>query len=288
MLPNLFGGALVALIATSSLSAAPLADDAKAFGARPSAEQMAISPSGDKVVMLVAGPGRTTYAKVFDLKTGASTTAVGSPGNPESLHWCQFASDTQLVCRYGGNVDMSGQIVEFGRLVTMGIGGTGLKPLGQRRSSYDGGLRQTDGSILDWLPGENGSVLMAREYVPEVGLAISHVARSKEGLWVDRIDLQTLKADSVEPASRWTSGYMTDGRGNVRLRIRDEAKGDGSLTGITSYAYRVPGSREWKPLGEFDARTYRGIYPLAIEAEDRKSTRLNSSHSRASRMPSSA
>ena len=30
-------------------------------------------------------------------------------------------------------------------------------------------MRQFDGDIIDWLPGEHGSVLMARNYVPEVG-----------------------------------------------------------------------------------------------------------------------
>ena len=269
MIRNLLGGIAVALMAGSSLSAAPtsLAEDAKSFGTRPAAAHVAISPSGNKVLMLVAGPGRTTSAKVFDLISGAESAPLVSRGDPESLEWCQFATDTQLVCRYGGNLKLDGKIVEFTRLVTVGADGKGLKLLGQDESKYDKRLRQFDGAILDWLPGDGGAILMAREYVPEMGRTGTKMSRTKTGLGVDRINLLTLQHDDVEPADRHTTGYMTDGRGNVRLRIREEADGDGTLSGVTSYAYRAPGSRDWLKLGDYDARTDSGIYPLAIEAE---------------------
>jgi hypothetical protein len=109
--------------------------------------------------MLVAGPGSSTAAKVFDLRTGAETTPVRSPGNPETLRWCQFGTDTQLVCKYGGNLDVDGVLVGFSRMVTVGIDGKGLKLLGQEKSFYDNGLRQVDGNILDWLTSGSGAVL---------------------------------------------------------------------------------------------------------------------------------
>ena len=258
------------LAGTATVAAAqvaPLADDAKAFGTREAATQVAISPSGNKVVMLVAGPGKSTAAKVFDLNTGEATTAVTAPGDPESLFWCQFATDAQLVCQYGGNLNMTGQIVGFSRLVTVGVDGKGLKLLGQKQSFYDDGLRQFDGQILDWLPGNSGSVLMARQYVPEAGRTGSNITRTREGLGVDRIELASLKSDSVEPADRFASGYLTDGHGNVRVRIREKATDDGTLIGITSFSYRAPGSRDWKQLGEYDSRSDTGIYPLAVEAD---------------------
>jgi hypothetical protein len=37
--------------------------------------------------------------------------------------WCQFATDAQLVCQYGGNINMTGQIVGFSRPVTVGVDG---------------------------------------------------------------------------------------------------------------------------------------------------------------------
>ena len=260
-------GLLAGTAGIASAQIAPLAEDARAFGTRPAAEQVAISPSGDKVVMLVAGPGSTTAAKVFDLRTGAETTAVQSPGNPETLQWCQFGTDTQLVCKYGGNLDVDGNLVGFSRLVTVATDGKGLKLLGQEKSFYDNGLRQFDGNILDWLTTGSGAVLMAREYLPETGKTGTKMIRRSKGMGVDRIDLQSLKSSTVESPDRLTTGYMTDGRGNVRLRIREDAEGDGTLTGVTSYAYRLPGSDEWKPLGQYNSREDRGIYPLAIEAD---------------------
>ena len=267
MFRSLIGGALAALMATSSLSAAPLADDAKAFGTRPAAEQVAISPSGDKVVMLVAGPGSQTTAKVFDLRTGAESVVVSSPGKPETLRWCEFGTDTQLICQYGGNLDVDGLLVGFSRLVRVGTDGKGLKLLGQEKSFYDNGLRQNDGDILDWLTSGSGAVLMAREYIPEIGKTGTRMIRKSKGLGVDRIDLQSLESSTVEAPDRLTTGFMTDGRGNVRLRIRDEAEDDGTLTGVISYSYRVPGSNDWKSLGQYNSRDNSGIYPLAIEAD---------------------
>ena len=269
MLRLKIGVAVAALLAGHGAFAAsaPLADDASQFGAREAAGQVALSPSGNKIVMLVAGPGRTTAAKVFDLQTGAATTAVASNGSPESLYWCKFASDTQLVCQYGGNVAVDNQLVGFSRLITVGVDGKNLKSLGQRSSYYDAGIRQFDGAILDWSADGSGSVLMERNYVPEQGRTGSNIARTKEGLGVDRVDLATMKTTVVEPANRVVSGYMTDGRGGVRIRIRDVADGTGQLTGTTEYTYRPTGAKDWKPLGRYESRDGSGIVPVAVEAD---------------------
>ena len=137
------GVAIAALVLGRGAFAAPspLGDDAKMFGAREAVGQVALSRSGNKVVMLVAGPAGSTVAKIFDLQTGAANSVIGSAGNPESLNWCKFASDKQLVCQYSGNVAGENQLVGFSRLVTVGIDGKRLRPLGQRASDYDAGLR---------------------------------------------------------------------------------------------------------------------------------------------------
>jgi len=269
MLRLFVGGAVAALSLSGTVLAAPapLAVDAAMFGARETAAQVALSPSGNRVAMLVAGQGKSTIARVFDLNTGAVTTAVSSDANPQSLNWCRFATDSQLVCQYGGNVAINGQLVGFSRLITVGIDGKGLKPLGQSESSYDAGLRQYDGKILDWLDEGAGAVLMQRNYVPETGRTGSNISRIKSGLGVDRVDLATLKVMTVEAPNRVVSGYMTDGRGKVRLRFIDRAGGDGTLRGITDYSYRLPGSNDWQSLGSYNEREGSGLTPLAIEAD---------------------
>ena len=68
MLRLMIGSAFAALAMSGAVHAAPapLPADAAMFGARETAGQVALSPSGNKVVMLVAGPGKATIARVFD------------------------------------------------------------------------------------------------------------------------------------------------------------------------------------------------------------------------------
>lgn len=264
----LAGTTAVSLSMAASAQVKPLAEDARAFGARETVTDVAISPSGNKVMLLMAGPGRSSVAKVFDLNTGNSTNGIITRGDPESIYWCEFATDDRLVCKYGGNLDVEGVLAGFSRTATVLTDGTQLKMLGQSKSFYDDGLRQNDGYILDWLPEDGGSVLMAREYIPEAGRTGSKISRTRNGLGVDKINLVTLKTDMVEAPNRAATGYMTDGRGNVRVQEFDLVDSNNLLTGVTKYKYRKAGSKDWEDLGTHDPNDpANSIYPLAIEAE---------------------
>src|SRR6185369_16050853 len=101
--------ALLASAAALSCAAMPamaadLATDAKAFGARVSVRGADLSRDGNSVVYITPGPGRVTAAVVGDLNSGQFHTLVRADGNPESLDWCNFASSSRAVCRFGGNV----------------------------------------------------------------------------------------------------------------------------------------------------------------------------------------
>lgn len=246
----------------------PLDQAAKAFGARETVQSIAISPSGNRLVLLSAGPGRLTLVRIVELPAMSARTILTSAGDPESFRWCDFASDTQIICRYSGNGLLGNDVVSFGRLVTFDSDGKNLKELGQRRSFYDAGLRQFDGSILDWLPGQGGAVLMERSYVPEAYKLNTRIVRDKEGLGVDRIMLTSLKADPVEPPNRTASSYMSDGRGQVRLMQSAGTTAAGQLlSGRFRYHYRAKGSNDWEDLGEYDANERTGILPLAVDAD---------------------
>ena len=259
---------LAASVAAIPLHAATIAEDARQFGTRQSVWSFDLSPSGSRIVFLSAGPGRSTLAKVLDVATGREKTMVASQGNPESLDWCEFASDAQLICSYGGEAEINGMLLGFRRLVTFGVDGGDIKPLGQRQSDYDARIRQFDGGILDWLPDQPGSVLMTREYVPETGKIGTLVVRRKDGLGVDRVNLSTLAVSPVEQPRRGAAQYMTDGRGNVRVMAIEEADSEaGHLSGVTIYKYRTAGRREWTDLGRYDGRDGSGLVPLAIESD---------------------
>jgi dipeptidyl aminopeptidase/acylaminoacyl peptidase len=245
--------------ASASAEVLPLAEAAKLFGARESGWLPELSPSGNKMLFLLPGPGAETVLKVADFQAEKTATILTSKGNPESLDWCNFASETRIICQYGGNALYESLIVSFSRLVSLRTDGTDIKPLGQKTSGLDAYIRQHDGSVLDWLPDQPGSILMARSYVPQL------YSGGREGLGVDRIDLETMKAERVEPAKDKVLRYYSDGRGEVRLVALNETTSNGLLTGVTKFNYRPQGSRDWNDLGSYDSRTGVGIYPAAID-----------------------
>jgi dipeptidyl aminopeptidase/acylaminoacyl peptidase len=128
--------------------------------------------------------------------------------------------------------------------------------------------RQFDGDIVDWLPDTPGSVLMQRTYIGENRRLGSHIADSREGLGLDRIDLATLKSSPVELPRRETDGYITDGRGNARIMMTEVATGDAhDLTGVIRYQFRRAGAKSWEPLTEYNEVTKAGAVPIAVEAQ---------------------
>ena len=92
---------LLTATAASSISAAPtntIAQDASLFAKRESAWSVDISPNGGKVFMLSAGPAGSTIGRIYDLATGTAKGILGSKSSQESLNWCEFASETSLIC----------------------------------------------------------------------------------------------------------------------------------------------------------------------------------------------
>ena len=264
----LVGAGVAALCCFAARAQAPagLAADAAAFGARESVAAVDLSADGSSVLYLTPGPGRRTVAVVGDLAAGKFTTMVGTDGDPESLYWCNFASPQRAVCQFGGLVESKsmGELLGFRRMVALDVNGGGNpKLLGEAESPYDGSLRQDDGDVIDWLGGTEGSILMDRLYVPEEGKIQSRVVRTKSGWGVDKVDVTSLRSTTVE-APREAAGYMTDGRGEIRLMSITDSRSSGMLTGAMKYFYRTRGSRDWKPL--IDSKDDEFV-PLAIDAD---------------------
>ena len=258
-----------AATAATPLAAVPtntIAQDASLFAKRESAWSVDISPSGGKVFMLSGGPAGSTIGRIYDLSTGSAKGILGSKSSQESLNWCEFASETSLICNYSGNSRLEGQLVPFSRLVVVSADGTGMRPLGQKASQRDVSLRQFDGSIIDWLPGEQNAVLMARNYVPEAGAVGTNARRSANGMGVDRIDLAKMEFKSIEQPRPEISSYRTDGQGNVRIAVVESMRDD-SMTGVTRFRYRKQGAREWEVLGQYNSRTNEGIWPVEVEGQ---------------------
>ena len=243
-----------------------LAQDAAAFGARQSVVAPDLSPDGLSILYLTPGPGPKTFSVISNLQSGANAVMVSTDGSPESLYDCNFSASDRAVCGIYAIVDTVGHNVTMTRQVAMDLNGTNAKLLGQPQRNTDAYLRQFDASVLDYRGARDGKVLMARYYVPEAGKIGSTIVDLKEGLGVDLVDTRTLRATSVEPPNKQASGYMTDRRGNVRLMAVVERDGGtrGKLTGRVKYFYRLPGSRDWRTLVDYQKEAFD---PEAIDAD---------------------
>jgi len=249
--------------------AQPAVDPSHLFGVRESVQQIDISPDGQRVVFLQPGPGRTTGVYVHALDSSSEPRAiVHSDGDPERFRWCRFVTNDRLVCQIGGMVNSGGLLLPFSRLISLDTDGTHLTRLGQPSSAYDARARQFDGSVLDWSGGEAGSILMAREIVPEQRGAGTRLSRAGDGLAVERIDVRTLRTQRVEQPNPRAEGYLSDGRGNVRIMSTLEQRGATGLAGTrVTFMYRTAASRDWREFSTFDTATGVGMYPVAVDAE---------------------
>jgi dipeptidyl aminopeptidase/acylaminoacyl peptidase len=247
---------------------ASLAADAKAFGARDAVIAPDLSADGTRVIYVTPGPGRQSIAVIGNLSTGQFSQVAAANGDPDILRRCNFASANRVVCNVTGNTTKSIADVPIGfsRLISLNNDGSNPKLLGQTDSFYDAWIRQFDAAIVDRLDGTDNKVLLERQYVPEEGKLGTRLVRTKSGLGVDRVDVANLAVENVESPKEGAGGYMSDGRGHVRLMEipGTTTPSEGILSGRTKYFYRTADSRDWKTLIEADDRDFQ---PLAIDAD---------------------
>jgi dipeptidyl aminopeptidase/acylaminoacyl peptidase len=235
------------------------------FGIRESVQFIDISPDGNRIVYVTPGPGRSTAAMVVDLAgNGEPQTAIMTNGSPDRLSWCRFASNDRLICQIVGQLEKIGYMVGYSRLVAIDTDGKNMALLEIPLSMYEFGVRQFDGDIVDWLPKETGSVLMAREYVPEKGKQGTKLIKKEKGLGLDRIDVKTMESTKVEYPSTTVSYYISDGIGNVRIKAWQPESGTGQLVSRWVYHYRKPDSEEWISFSSWDGD--KGMVPIAVDA----------------------
>ena len=258
---------LAAALYAPLASAQPAPDAAALFGARPHIEQIDLSPDGQSVVYLTPGPGESTMVVVQRLGATEAQVVLRADGDPERLSWCSFVTDDRLVCRILLMERRGDFLIPYVRLLSMRSDGTDPKLLGERESFYDEYRRQFDGTIIDWMPGQNGEVLMSRAYVPEAGRMNTRLVRTTEGLGVDRVDVRTLRSTSVERPNPNAFQYMTDGRGNVRIMGTQPMRGaTGQVSSRLDYYYRSGSGGDWQEFSHYDTLTREGMYPVAVDS----------------------
>jgi dipeptidyl aminopeptidase/acylaminoacyl peptidase len=263
------GSLLLASLPLLSI-AEPAFDAAKAFGARPRVEYVSLSPDGMSIAYVAPTTGQGSVVFVQSLAKGASLATkpiLGASGKPERLGGCDWVSNQRLVCIIYGVVSSALlEPVAVSRMIAVNTDGTKMQLLSTRENYFSRGYQLGGGNVIDWLPDEDGAVLMTRVYLPDDHTG-SHIGSSKHGVAVDRVDTQTLNARTIEQPRDDVVAYISDGRGTIRIigvKSRRGAIGEYD-SGNIIYYYRKLDSRDWLPMGEAVGEELNGFSPTAVD-----------------------
>ena len=122
------------LLSVYSTQAFAQADAAIKFGSRESIGHMSISPDGANLAYLQPIIGQGSALLVSSVDGGTPKLVMKVNGNPLRLSWCNWASNTRLVCALYGLSDNAGLLLPFTRLIAVNSDGSQIKQLGQRAS----------------------------------------------------------------------------------------------------------------------------------------------------------
>ncbi len=136
-------------------------DAAAAFGARPSAADVSLSPDGNSVAYVAPTQGMGSVLYTVRLEEGAKPKiALVAGGKPERLAGCDWVSNDRLVCTvYGILQDPMITLVPVNRVVAVNADGSNPKLLSTLNNFYTRGLalgggsaaRKSDLQRRDWL-----------------------------------------------------------------------------------------------------------------------------------------
>ena len=254
------------LIASASMAAerAPF-DAAAAFGAREGVLSMSLSPDGKSVAYIAPNTGQGSVLWTLDLAEGSkSHPVIGASGKPDRLEGCHWVSADRLACEYYAVVKSAIGPLDYYRIAAVDRSGKNLQQLSSQEKEYARDIFLGGGAVTDWLPDQDGMVLMTRAYSPDTHMG-SHIGSTLEGWGVDLVDTRNLSSKNIEKPGRDVIGYLSDGRGVVRIVGRRGRTVDDQDSGTFRYEYRKQDSREWLLLGTFNAVDGSGFEPLAVD-----------------------
>lgn len=270
---NRFACGLASVAALALFVPAPAgAADANAatdFGALPAVTNVSLSPDGTKLAFIAPLKGDSNDLFVVDIDAGtdaAPRRVLRASGDPETLLWCRWANDARIVCQIGGVEKVNGDIHGFRSVIALDAAGGKVTSLSVRRGQNAVGYDMRGGGVIDWLPADPDNVLMIRSYVPEARVG-SLISKDADGMGVDRVDVNSGAAKTVEKADRDAVEFITDGRGNVRLRGAQPVVGQTyDVSSTIRYHFRPAVGGAWRPLANYDLITRDGFNPYVVDA----------------------
>ncbi len=242
-------------------------DPAVAFGTRPNVISARLSPNGQQLSYISgtkgAGSALISVTLGSDAKPRVGMVTDGKLGR---MSHCDWASDSRLVCLVYG-VTPGNPPLPFTRQIAVDPDGTNPRVLSTESNSYTRGFALGGGSIIDWLPDANGSVLMSLMTLPDDHTG-TRTGSKDEGLRIDRVDTRTGQGRVVEPPNRKAEEYFSDGNGVVRVMGLYTTDGAGQdVTAVSRYLYRRKGHREWEELSTYNSSTREGFWPRAVDSD---------------------
>ncbi len=273
----------VALAMSASITTVAVAQAVppeKAFGARESVSSASLSPDGKTMAFLAptAGKGNALFTAPVDGSAPPKRSLVAS-GDPEMVSGCGWVSSDRLLCTVIAPREESGYLLNASRLVAIDASGANFKMLSQRNTDNALYFNRFGGSVVDWLPGQDGAVLMGKWIVPEVTTG-TLIAKKKEGFAVERVDTRTGQGRTVVKPIIDGSEFISDGSGEVRIAGVTQYAGDFSATGLVRYRYKVKGTNDWNDLGVLDTRTNEGFNPYIVDPAENVAYGLNKDNGR--------
>lgn len=243
---------------------------ARQFGVREDVQYISLSPSGNKIAYISAGPAHTEILNVVDLQGEAVVKQVAA--NKEligDLDWCDWATEERLVCQVSGMTEGASKVLlPFDRLFAIDDNGRNATELSKRQSSAAERFAQFGGDVLALdVGGEPGQILMSRQFVPE-GNSSSRIASRADGFGVELIDAGTGKRKMRERPDELASRFVADEHGRVRVKVRALRDSSNRLTGDRKYYYRSPESDSWVEFRELtiDGAPVPSFNPVSVDS----------------------
>ncbi|HEY4338882.1 MAG TPA: alpha/beta fold hydrolase [Steroidobacteraceae bacterium] len=268
-----YSGALCALALLAGApylhaeGAAPF-DAASAFGARPDVTALRLSPDGRSVSFVSPYKGQGSVASTVSLAPGSKPkVAFFADGKPFRVRECNWVSNERLICTVFGLVPDPRAVHGFlpiTRMVAVNADGTKSQQLSTPMNAYSRGYLLRDGAVIDWVPGQDGSVLVARNYLPD-SRRESHVAKDLKGLGVDSLDTNTLAVKHIVTPREDAYDYISDGYGTVRIVAERNRLGQGADRSDYTFLYRLQGSDTWHHLSTYNYIDRTGFLPVAVD-----------------------
>lgn len=259
--------ALAGLLALLAVPAHAAADElAVKFGARPSATGVTLSPNGRNIAYIAPYKNQGSALYVYNLDSDAGLKRIlASSDEKELIERCNWIANDRLFCHIGSIARYGSEVYAKSSLIALDADGGNMKLLSKQQGSDALYVDLRGGSVIDYLPEEDGVVLMTRAYVPEVTTGTT-VASSHAGLGVDRIDTRTMSVKRIEKPRPSAAEYITDGFGTVRIIGHERSSATGYAKGEIDYYYRMPDADKWISLNTLNYVDGTGFNPYAVDA----------------------